>query len=80
MSVRLRHRLQPNISTSKTHTITFIMHFIKEMYVIRVTDKRISPNSRTEEVKKYSEANVFRYVRQAVLVQKGQLGRFVLLK
>jgi len=58
----------------------FIMHFIKEMNVTGVTDKRISPNVRTEEVNKYSGANVFRYVRQAVLVQKRQLGRFVLRK
>jgi hypothetical protein len=50
------------------------------MNAIGGTDKRISPNARTEEVKKYSGANVFLYVRQAVLVQKGQLGRFVLRK
>lgn len=50
------------------------------MNVIGVIDKRISLNARTEEVIKYSAANVFRYVRQTVLVQKGQLGRFVFRK
>jgi len=34
------------------------MHFIKEMNVIGVTDKRISTNARTEEVKK--KKNIFR--------------------
>lgn len=56
------------------------MHFIKQMNVIGVIRLRISLIPRTEGLKKYSGANVFHYVRQAVLVQNGQLERFVFRK